>query len=95
MDQNKNKGVYTREKDKALEEAARIADKIAKWKAEFEKVIPKAVVEEVAEIIEEGPTEEELKVIEDKLFAKNIAEAKAKADKVKELEKALAEAKEA
>ena len=79
-----------RKKDNALIEAARIADKIAKWKAEFEKVIPKVVVVSPNDILEEikveepkGPTKEELKVIE---------ALKVKAAKVAELKKALAEA---
>jgi len=67
-----------RKKDNALLEAARIADKMAKWYAEFGPFKEVPILEEV--IVEEpkGPTEEELK-----------------AKKVKELEDALAEAKEA
>ena len=64
-----------RKKDNALIEAARIADKIAKWKAEFDVVIPK----------EKGPLgpdpaveEAKLKAIED---AKKIKEAADKAAK--------------
>ena len=80
-----------RKKDNALVEAARIADKMAKWYAEFGpfKEVPK--IEDV--VIEEpkGPSEAELKAIEDE--KKAILEAKAA--KVKELKAALAEAEKA
>ena len=77
-----------RKKDNALIEAARIADKIAKWKAEFEAVIPKpkAVLEEAIEE-PKGPTDEELEAIEK--AKKDEAEAKAKADKKAKLQAEL------
>ena len=89
-----------RKKDNALVEAARIADKMAKWKAEFidVPVVGKGTLnyEEPEEVIEEskGPTKEELKALEVKEAKIKLA-AQVKAQKIAELEADLAEAKEA
>ena len=73
-----------RKKDNALIEAARIADKIAKWKAEFEKVIPKEVVAvSEKEVADKHNADIKAKELADKLEAERVAklEAVLKAEK--------------
>jgi len=82
-----------RKKDNALVEAARIADKMAKWYAEFGPFKETPVIEEVVVVVDK---EAEAKAVEAALAKKAELEKKAilkaKADKVAELKKALAEA---
>ena len=80
-----------RKKDNKLEVEAAIKDMVAKWNAYQESLkepVVKEVVEEIIEPVVKVATEKELKALEDE----KKAILKAKADKVAELKKALAEA---